>query len=173
MATGPQNWNPLARQVAIAGRLTLAQSARALALLNLAGADAFIAAWDAKFTWNQRRPVTAIRAAGDAAWTPLLTTPPFPDYIAGHTTYGGAAERVLERLFGRVPGTPLQLRSAGASGVLKSYRTFAQISQEVVDARVWGGVHWRSSCVRGRAVGQQVGDYVVDHALLPAGRGRP
>ena len=176
IATGPQNWNPIARQVAIARRLSLSKNARVFALLSLAGADAFIAAWDAKFTWNQWRPVTAIRSAsgarpggstGDSAWTPLLTTPPFPDYIAGHTTYGGAAERVLEHLFGRRPGIALQLRSATGRGVVKSYDTFAQISEDIVDARVWGGIHWRTSCLRGRAVGQQVGDYVVDHALLP------
>jgi hypothetical protein len=176
IATGPQNWNPIARQVAIARRLPLSQNARVFALLNLAGADAFIAAWDAKYTWNQWRPVTAIRAApgvrdggiaGDPVWTPLLTTPPFPDYIAGHTTYGGAAERVLERLFGRRPGIALQLRSATGGGVVKSYDTFARISEDIVDARVWGGIHWRTSCVRGRTVGQHVGDYIVDHALLP------
>ena len=142
----------------------------------MAGADAFIAAWDAKFTWNQWRPVTAIRAAasagqggtaGDPLWTPLLTTPPFPDYIAGHTTYGGAAERVLERLFGPRPGIILQLRSVTGGGAVKRYDTFARISEDVVDARVWGGIHWRTSCVRGRAVGQQIGDYVARHALLP------
>ncbi|HET6148676.1 MAG TPA: hypothetical protein VFH68_14165 [Polyangia bacterium] len=174
IATGAQNWNPLLRQVAVARRLTVSQNARVFALVNLAGADAFIAAWDAKFTWNQWRPVTAIRAAaardgaaGDAEWTPALTTPPFPDYIAGHTTYGGAAERVLERLFGRRPGITLRLRSATAPGVVRSYDSFAGISEGIVDARVWGGIHWRTSCVRGRAVGQRIGDYVADHALRP------
>ena len=173
VATGAQNWNPLVRQVAAARHLTVSQSARVFALVNMAGADAFIAAWDAKFTFNQWRPVTAIRAAArdgaaeDADWTPALTTPPFPDYIAGHTTYGGAAERVLERLFGPRPGVTLRLRSATAPGVVKSYDTFAGVSQGIVDARVWGGIHWRTSCVRGRAVGQRVGDHVADHALRP------
>ena len=104
---------PAARQVAVAQGLTLSQNARAFALLNLAGADAFIAAWDAKFAYNQWRPVTAIRAAdtdgnpatdADPSWTPLLVTPPFPDYIAGHTTYAGAAQKVLEHVFGKHPG---------------------------------------------------------------------
>jgi hypothetical protein len=137
--------------------------------VNLAGADAFIAAWDAKFTWTEQRPVTAIRASArddaERSWTPLLTTPPFPDYIAGHTTYAGAVERVLERLVPR-PGR-LQLRSATAPGVVKGYDSFAAISADVVDARVWGGIHWRTSCVEGRRVGQRVGDYVIDHALVP------
>jgi hypothetical protein len=165
VATGPQNWNPVARQVAVQRRLTLAQSARAFALLNLAGADAFIAAWDSKYTANQWRPVTAIRTQ-DPNWTPLLETPPFPDYVAGHTTYAGAAERVLQHLFGREVGAPLRVRSAAAPGVELTYETFAQISEGVVDARVWGGIHWRTSCTRGREVGQRVGDYVVEHACL-------
>jgi hypothetical protein len=95
VSTAPQIWNPVAPQVAIAHSLTISQNARAFAFLNLAGADAFIASWDAKFTYNQWRPVTAIREAdidgnpetiADPNWTPLLVTPPFPDYIAGHTT---------------------------------------------------------------------------------------
>ena len=85
IATAAQNWNPVAREVAVAQGLTLSQNARAFALLNLAGADAFIAAWDAKFAYSQWRPVTAIRAAdadgnpatdADPLWTPLLVTPP-------------------------------------------------------------------------------------------------
>ena len=110
ISTAAQNWNPAARGLAIARGLTLSQNARAFALLNLAGADAFIASWDAKFAYSQWRPVTAIRTADsdgnpdtleDPSWTPLLVTPPFPDYTAGHTTYAGAAEAVLEHVFGK------------------------------------------------------------------------
>ena len=139
VATAAQNWNPVARQMSIAQGLTLSQNARAFALLNLAGADAFIAAWDAKFAYGQWRPVTAIRAAdtdgnagtdADALWTPLLVTPPFPDYIAGHTTYAGAAQAVLEHLFGDDPGVVITMTSATAS-------------------------------VQGRVVGKELGRYVV------------
>ncbi|HEY7195255.1 MAG TPA: vanadium-dependent haloperoxidase [Gemmatimonadales bacterium] len=176
VATAPQNWNPVARQVAIARRFTLSQNARAFALLNLAGADAFIAAWDAKYTYNQWRPLTAIRAADlddnpdtipDPSWTPLLPTPPFPDYIAGHTTYAGAAQRVLEHLFGRRPGIVLTMTSPTAPGVVETYATFSQIADGVVDARVWAGIHWRTSSVRGRLVGEQVGIYAARHFLTP------
>lgn len=170
VATGAQNWNPVARQVSIAQGLTVAQNARAFALLNLAGADAFIAAWDAKFAYNQWRPVTAIRAAetdGNPAtdtesdWTPLLPTPPFPDYIAGHTTYAGAAQAVLEYLFGKDPAVAIMLTSATAPGVVKTYTTFKDIADDVVEARVWGGVHWRTSSVRGRVVGERIGRFAV------------
>ena len=176
VSTAPQIWNPVARQVAIAQGLTISQNARAFALLNLAGADAFIASWDAKFTYNQWRPVTAIREAdtdgnpetiADPNWTPLLATPPFPDYIAGHTTYAGAAEEVLEHVFGENPGIVIKLTSATAPGVIESYTTFDEIAEGVVDARVLGGIHWRTSSVRGRRVGQKVGAFAVRHFLKP------
>jgi hypothetical protein len=175
-ATASQNWNPLARQLSRARHLTLAENARAFALLNLACADAVIAAWDAKLTFRQWRPVSAIRRAdedgnpetvADPAWTPLLVTPPFPDYIAGHTTYAGAAAAVLEHLFGGRPGMALAMTSASAPGVLETYATFEEIAQGVVDARVWGGVHWRTSSERGREVGGRIGKFAVRHCCAP------
>jgi hypothetical protein len=176
IATAAQNWNPVAREVAIAQGFTLAENARAFALLNVVGADAFIAAWDAKFAYNQWRPITAIRAgetdgnadtAADPAWTPLLVTPPFPDYIAGHTTYAGAAQVALEHLFGKRPGVAMTLTNTTAPRVVKSYTTFKQIADDVVEARVWGGIHWRTSSVRGRLVGMEIANYAVRRFLKP------
>jgi hypothetical protein len=178
LSTAPQNWNQAARQVAIVQGLTLSQNARALALLNLAGADAFIASWDAKFRYRQWRPVTAIRAADtdrnpdtveDLSWTPLLDTPPFPDYIAGHTTYAGAAQKILEHVFGKDPGVVMALTSATAPGVVETYLTFRDIADGVVEARVWGGIHWRTSSEPGLAVGKEIGLYAVRHFFKPAG----
>ena len=178
VATAPQNWNPAARQVAVARGLTLSQNARLFAVLNLAGADAFIACWDAKFTYNQWRPVTAIRAAdtdgnpetvADPEWTPLLVTPPFPDYIAGHATYAGAAKAVLKHIFGKSPAVVMNLTSATAPGVIETYTTFDDIAEGVVNARVWGGIHWRTSTVEGERVGERVGRLAVLHFLRPKG----
>src|SRR5262249_7805868 len=115
VATAPQVWNPVARQLLAARSPGRARTARALAPPDLALADAFIATWDAKYTYGQWRPITAIRAANtdgnprtpaDPDWTPLIATPPFPDYPAGHSACAGAAEAVLERLLGRNPATP-------------------------------------------------------------------
>lgn len=179
VSTAAQNWNPAARQVAAAHGLSLSQNARAFALLNLAGADAFIAAWDAKFAYSQWRPVTAIRAADtddnpatdvDPQWTPLVITPPFPDYIAGHTTYAGAAQKVLEHVFGRDPRVTITLTSPTAPGVVQRYTSFKDMADDVVDARVWGGIHWRTSSVRGRTVGETIGRHVVRHVLMPRER---
>ena len=186
ISTAAQNWNPIARQVVIARKLNLAQTARVLALLNLAGADAFIASWAAKFTYNQWRPVTAIRAADvdgnpstvvDASWTPLLITPPFPDYVAGHTTYAGAAATVLEHLFGNCPDVVMALTSPSAPGVVRTYTNFEAIADDVVEARILGGIHWRTSSVVGKRVGDRIGNFAVHQILTPqkrdAGDGTP
>lgn len=176
VSTAPQIWNPAARQVASAKGFTVSQNARAFALLNLAGADAFIASWDAKFLYNQWRPITAIRAAdtdgnpatmADPSWTPLLGTPPFPDYVAGHTTYAGAAEQVLEQVFGLPLGVVMRLTSATAPGVVETYSTFEDIADGVVEARVLGGIHWRTSSLIGKRIGERVGGFAVDHFLKP------
>jgi hypothetical protein len=145
----------------------------------MAGADAFIASWDAKFVYNQWRPVTAIRAAdtdgnadttADPTWTPLLVTPAFPDYIAGHTTYAGAAEEVLEYVFGTHPRVIMKLSSAAAPGVIETYTRFDEIADGVVDARVLGGIHWRTSSLRGKRVGEHIGAFAVRHFLRPKGK---
>ena len=142
------------------------------ALLNMAGSDAFVASWDAKYTYNQWRPVTAIRAAdtdgnpntaADPTWTPLLPTPPFPDHIAGHTTFAGAAEVVLARIFGPDPGT-FSLVSAATPGVVHTFGSFGDVATEVVNARVWAGIHWRTSAETGRRVGDKVGAWALAHA---------
>jgi hypothetical protein len=138
-------------------------------LLNIAGADAMIAAWDAKYAYGQWRPLTAIRnplddgslvTVPDPTWTPLIATPRFPDYPAGHTAFGGAAERVMTALFGNDPGT-LSITSPTAAGATHTYRSFREIADEVSNARVWGGIHWRTSVEVGRALGRRVGDVAL------------
>jgi hypothetical protein len=172
MATAPQLWNQVVRQLTVARKMDPASAARAYLLVNVASADAAIASWDAKFTYGQWRPVSAIRSTADdgsasthpdTAWAPLLATPPFPDYPAGHTTIGGAAERVLTEMFGGKPG-PISITSPTASGVTHHYASFAEISEEVVNARVWAGVHWRTSSTAGRELGQVIGKHVWAHA---------
>jgi len=97
-------------------------------------------------------------------------TPPFLDYIAGHTTGGGAAEAVLNHVFGRAPEVPMNLTSPTAAGVVLTYTRFTDISSDVVEARVLGGIHWRTSDTRGRSVGKKIGRFGV-HAFLQPVRG--
>ena len=94
-------------------------------------------------------------------------TPPFPDYVAGHTAFAGAAEMVLAHVFGANPRVVITLTSRTAPDVVETYSTFADVARDVVEARVWGGIHWRTSSVRGRSLGAQVGRYVVHHSLEP------
>jgi membrane-associated phospholipid phosphatase len=173
VSTAPQIWNQAAQQLTVSRELGVWTAARLFAVLNSAGADAFIAAWDAKFTYRQWRPVTAIRAAdmdgnvrtaADPTWTPLLLTPPFPDYPAGHTTYAGAAETILSSVLGSRPG-PFTLRSATAPGVELTYTSFAAVAADVVNARVWGGIHWRTSSEAGRTLGRRIARFGLANAL--------
>jgi hypothetical protein len=169
--TGTQIWNQAVQQLVIARGWAADRASRAFALLNMAGSDAFVAAWDAKYVYNQWRPITAIRAAdtdgnpdtnADPTWTSLLPTPPFPDYIAGHTTFGGAAEVVLTGLFGIRPGT---FTLVGGAGVVHTFDNFLDVGAEVVNARVWAGIHWRTSAEVGRFVGDEVGLYALIRSL--------
>ena len=111
------------------------------------------------------------RSAPEPGWTPLLLTPPFPDYPAGHTTYAGAAETILSSVLGTRPGT-FTLRSANAPGIELSYDRFDAVAADVVDARVFGGIHWRASAQAGRTLGRQIAAYAGAHAFQPAGRCR-
>ncbi len=178
VSTAPQVWNGVARQLIIARGLGPARAARVLALLHLAMADAFIAGWDAKYTYSQWRPVTGIPAAdgggnsqtpGTPGWTPLLVTPPFPDYPAAHAVCAGAAELVLARLFGPNPGIPLELTSPTAPGVVVHASNLGEIARGVLDARVWGGVHWRTSCDEGWRMGRRIGRLGAQRFLRPVG----
>ena len=106
--TPPGHWNSIAQEVAGARRQSLIENARLFALLNVAMADAAICAWDAKYAANSWRPVTAIRkgetdgnpaTAPDPTWSSFIVTPPFPDYVSGHSTFSGAAARILARFY--------------------------------------------------------------------------
>jgi hypothetical protein len=173
---GVPKWNPVARQLSAANGLSLAENARLFALLNLAAADALIACYDAKYAYNFWRPIAAIRAgaageAGDSAWEAAVPTPPFPAYVSGHACYAGAAQIVLESRFGADKVAPLTLTSATAPGVVRRYLRIKDIVDEVSNARVWGGIHWRTDQVEGEVLGRKVGDHAVRNFLRPASVG--
>src|SRR5262249_35716832 len=111
------------------------------------------------------------RTPADPDWTPLIATPPFPDYPAGHSACAGAAEAVLERLLGRNPATPIELSSATAPGVVVRAANVREVAEGVVGARVWGGVHWRASSEEGRKLGRRVGRLAVQKFLRPLSEG--
>jgi membrane-associated phospholipid phosphatase len=173
--TPPGHWNLIAQDVAQARHNTLEQNARLFALLNIALADAAIVSWDAKYFYNFCRPVTAIHNAqsdpnpntsGDADWMPLITTPPFPSYTSGHSTFSAAAATVLAGFF----GTDQISFTTGSEHAAASPRTFTSFSQAAAEAgmsRIYGGIHWDFDNRQGLATGKMVGEYVLSQVLRP------
>jgi hypothetical protein len=175
------HWNHIAQDVAAAQRNTLEQNARLFALLNLAMADAAICAWDAKYAFNFWRPVTAIRfgdtdgndaTAADPTWSSFITTPPFPDYISGHSTFSGAGARVLALFYGR-DDVAFVSGSDALPGVTRSFAGFSAAAAEAGRSRIYGGIHYTSANQDGLAAGAAVGDFAFANYLRPKGnRGR-
>lgn len=169
----PGQWNVIAQEVALDQGNTLAENARLFALINIAEADAGIVAWDAKYTFNQLRPITAIRNADndgnpntveDPNWQPLLDTPNFPDYVSGHSVFGGAAGQVLARFFG--DNVEFSISSQELPGVSRSFSSFTQAAEENALSRLYGGVHVDLATVDGVEIGKEVGNFVFDNTLV-------
>jgi hypothetical protein len=158
-------WNRVADDLADSHETTLTKNARLLALTNIALADAVIANFNAKNTYNFWRPVTAIRATRDPAWTPLLVTPAFQEYPSAHATFSSAPAVILASFFGE--DTAFTATSAGLPGVERSFTSFSSAVQQVEDARIWAGFHYRFSCEDGATLGTDVGTYVLDTLMQP------
>jgi hypothetical protein len=167
-------WNHVARQVIQARGLDLSDTAKTLALMYLASSDAGVACWDAKYTFNFWRPMNAIRngefdgndaTIGDPAWVPLFPTPPHPEYISGHSTNSSAMATVLGLLFGDDPGVSIVALSPTNPGFARQWTTFSQGVDEVIEARIYSGIHYRTSDEVGARVGRQVARFVANHAL--------
>ena len=168
----PDFWDPVAIALAEEHHFGILRTARLLAQVNLAMSDAMIGCWDAKYTYDSWRPITAIvladtdgnpDTASDPAWTPLIVTPPFPEYPSAHSCASGAAARVLSHHFGE--DTPITVTNDALPGQTRSFPSFSAALDEVVDARVFGGIHFRHSCKVGQALGDDVGKYVVEHSV--------
>jgi hypothetical protein len=170
----PDYWDPVVTSLAAQHHFSMLRTARLLALVNLAMADAAIGCWDAKYTYSSWRPITAIQlgdtdgndaTAPDSAWSPLIVTPPFPEYPSAHSCVSGAAGRILSASFGEE--TSFNVVSNAMPGVTRGFHSFSAALEEVQNARVFGGIHFRTACVDGTALGIAVGDYVMSHSLLP------
>lgn len=172
----PLAWDRVAVQLSVARGLSLTENAHLFALLNVTMADAITACWDSKYRYVAWRPVTAIRAAAapgdpDANWQPLLDsltgTPAHPEYPSAHSSYSGSAAFILAAAFGE--NTAFSVTSEIRPGTPRPYTSFSEAIAEIVDARVFGGIHLRSSCARGNALGRAVADYVSRHAMRAFG----
>ncbi len=184
-ATPPGHWNRIATDALLTMDQSLVKNARVYALLNLALADAGIVSWDAKYHFDLWRPIDAIREAdtdGNAltqrvpGWTPLLTTPSFPTYTSGHSTFSGAAATVLSALLGdnlafttrADPGSAGAWPPADDISQLKTrtFENFWAAAEEAGMSRIYGGIHFSFDNEAGLNSGSQVGDLVASSLLL-------
>ena len=167
--TPPGHWNSIAQTIAAARGNTLEENARLFALLNIAMADAAICSWDAKYTFHFWRPVTAIAfAEPELNWMSFIVTPPFPDYISGHSTFSGAAATVLA-LFYDTGDLPFTTGSDFLPGVYRSFPTCLDAAREAAVSRLYGGIHFRSANEDGLQAGISIGEWTGSHYLLPKG----
>jgi hypothetical protein len=170
-----QVFNQAAEQVAMAQGRSLPDNARALALINMAMSDSLVASFLNKYTYNFWRPETAIHGgdtdgnpntAGDPNWAPFITTPCFPSYPSNHGSAGNGAAEVLRRVYGE-DGHSITLTNPAVPNITLQYTSFKQITDDISDARVYGGIHFRTDQVAGEHLGRAVGKTVYRHSLRP------
>ena len=182
---GPALWNRVFRALSAREGLSISETARLFAMANLAAADGAIGCWYSKYHWRSWRPMMAIREAGtdgnpatvaDPAWTPLfdpatpqfgspLANPPFPEHPAGHGCVSGAIVHVLRGFFGTD-----KVGFSAFSSRTRTSRSFDRLSnalKEVIDARVWGGIHFRAGDVQGAVLGKKVAHWLRQHYFQP------
>jgi hypothetical protein len=163
--TPPGHWNSIAQIIAAGQGNTLEENARLFALLNIAMADAAICAWDAKYTFHFWRPVTAIAfAEPNLMWASFIVTPPFPDYVSGHSTFSGAAATVLPFFYG-TEDLPFTTGSDFLPGVTRSFSTCLDAAEEAALSRLYGGIHFRSANEDGLQAGISIGEWTDSHYL--------
>lgn len=179
--TPPGAWNQIATNVILSKKLSLLESSRTYALLNIALADASIAAWECKYTYNMWRPSSAIEMAendgnpetvGDKNWQPLLNTPNHPTYVSGHSTFSSAGATVLTTLFGDNFGFTYK---GDPHFVVKprTYKNFWQAAEEAGQSRIYGGIHFQFDNQAGLKLGRTIAQEVMKMELMPLAQINP
>jgi hypothetical protein len=176
LATGPAAYHPFVRQIAIAKNLPVVDSARFMALVSLAEADSIQAVYEAKWHYMFWRPMTAIRNGDiddnpaterDATWEPIDVTPLHPEYPCAHCVGSEAVAAIIRATIG--PDIPeVAISSPSAPGVTHRYASLDAFTDEVANARIYAGFHYRYSTVVGRAMGKQVGEYIAATVMRPS-----
>jgi hypothetical protein len=166
-------WGDVADDLAVGSSMSTADSARLLAMLNLAGADASINCWNDKYYWDFWRPWNAIRGDDgnpatdhDPTWTALLTAP-YPDHPSGHLCQDSAHLRVLQMFFG--DDVHFGVTSSRFGGETRFFDHFSDPLAEIVEARIWAGLHYRTADVQSLGLGESVVEYMTAHYFQPVG----
>ena len=176
------SWNEVARQLIDRTDLDAADSARLLALQNLSGADAAINCWNDKYHFDFWRPWNAIPRAledgnpatePDATWTSLIVAP-YPEWTSGHNCLDAAHTTVLRMFFGDDPvGGPFEITTTATNhggDKVRTFDTFTQPLTELIEARIWAGLHYRSADVAGQTLGRNVANYGAANYFQPVGK---
>jgi hypothetical protein len=169
----PGTWSRVLRTLAAQQGLSLVEEARFFAMAYLTASDALITVWDDKAHCLFWRPITAIReadtdgnraTAADTGWLPLIATPPYPEHPSGHTALSGSIVKTLQQFFGT---DGIGWTDTNNAGRTRSFARFSQAIDEVVDARVWSGIHFRTADEQGARIGRDVARYRQAHYFKP------
>jgi hypothetical protein len=159
-------WNDVASDLVEGSWVTMADSARLLGMLNLAGADAAINCWNDKYYWDFWRPWNAIQPT-EPSWTALLTAP-YPEHPSGHLCLDSAQLGVLQRFF-RTDNVSFGVTSSRFGGETRFFNRFSEPLNEIVEARIWAGLHFRTADVQSVTLGEKVVRYMAKHYFQPSG----
>jgi hypothetical protein len=169
-------FNLAARQVATAEGSSLSKNARALALLNMASNDSLVASFWMKYHYTLWRPETAIfegnldgnaKTQGDVTFKPYILTPCFPSYPSNHGSASNSAAEILKRVYG-AGGHTITMANSAVPGLTFHYTRFNQITDDISDARVYGGIHFRFDQDAGADLGRDIATYIYKHNLRRA-----
>jgi hypothetical protein len=170
----PATWTRIFRTLSAKEGLSIVENARLFAMLYMTAADALISVWDDKAHFSFWRPITAIREADtdrnsatapDASWLPLIPNPPYPEHPSGHTGLSGSFVATLQQFFRT---NRMRWTDTNNAGLTRSFTHFSQAIKEIIDARVWSGIHFRTADVQGARIGQQIADWRHRHFFRPA-----
>ena len=154
------HWIGITGIVALQNNLSLAKTLEIHSLVGVAIADAFIACWDEKYRSQRIRPETAIQKLINPRWAPLLQTPPFPEYVSGHSVVSSAAALILTQYFGE--NQPFVDNTETPFGLpIRKFQSFHKAAREASLSRLYGGIHYRDGIEQGIWLGEQVGKKVI------------
>jgi len=177
LLVGPRAYHPMPRQIVIAKNMDVLDSARFMALFSMAMVDCGIAFFDAKYKYEFWRPITAIRNGDidgnpaterDASWEPIDATPLHPEYPCAHCVQSSTAAAVIQGLLGSDEIPEVALTSPFVPGVTHRFTNLRAFTDEVANARIYAGFHYRFSTIAGREMGQKIGAYVLKSVMQPA-----
>jgi hypothetical protein len=177
LMVGPQAYHPFARQIVKAKEMSVSDSARFMTLVALGLNDALIAVFDAKYHYNFWRPITSIRNGDiddnpaterEATWQPIDNTPMHPEYPCAHCILSGSVAGVVKAALGSEDISEVAMTSPSARGVTHRWTNMMAFTDEVANARIWAGFHYRFSTRVGTDMGNRIGEHVVKNVLQPA-----